>query len=610
MGTKPSTTETITVLYPHYDSSHSVGSSHYPSVPTVKTQPNPVKSLNEPGSLEEFDILLETDETDGDVKWSNEVLGKGGMGIIYRGKQKYPNRPIAIKRLRVRSPQLEKALFKEAMITGKLSHPNIIPIHLLYPNGSEGPEVVMPCVHGESLLKRISENSIELKEALNVIIQVGHAVHYAHDHGVIHRDIKPENIMIGEYGEVYLLDWGVALDREHPSGSQFGFVGTPAYMAPEMFSGDPDLIDHRTDVYLMGATLHHILTQKPRHTGETIQEAMAEGKKSEPYPYGSDIFSELAELCNRTCEADPKKRPQSIRAFQEDLRTCIHHWELLDLIHNGEEALEALKNAEDAKDGYPHFMRARVSFEQALRSWPESRSIWLHLMETIEEMLQKLLEAEQYQTAGTLLKDLLIYNPQHNKKDLYQKKIYEQKNKRNRIEKKAMESDLSVSRKIRTQIAFLLTVLAIFQVSYVSVQRLIFEESNNYTLLFLTMFIPMCVTGLLFLLVGKKLLHNKASRSVGMNIFATIALMFANRVVGIINEENIDSIITVDVFIMTLFWMHMSVSTPKAIPFLVTLFLAGCISAWEPSTAFWMMNIGAIITGCASVWLWAKEELD
>ena len=141
-------------------------------------------------------------------------------------------------------------------------------------------------------------------------------------------------------------------------------------------------------------------------------------------------------------------------------------------------------------------------------------------------MIQKLLVEEQYKPASTLLKDLLVYNPQHNKKDTFLKRIQEQSNKRNRIEKKAMDNDLSVSRKIRTQIAFLLTVLAVFQVSYVSVQRLIFAENNNYTLLFVTMFVPLCITALLFLLFGKKLLHNKASRSMGMNIFSTIFLMF------------------------------------------------------------------------------------
>ena len=122
--------------------------------------------------------------------------------------------------------------------------------------------------------------------------------------------------MLGQYGEVYLLDWGLAIDTEAPMGTNAGTVGTPHYLAPEMISGEPHMVDERTDVYLLGATLHYLLVGRPRHDAPTSLGAAVLAAESKPYVYGSDVFRELGALANRACALNPSERPQTVAAFR------------------------------------------------------------------------------------------------------------------------------------------------------------------------------------------------------------------------------------------------------------------------------------------------------
>jgi len=260
------------------------------------------------------------------------TLGEGGMGRVHLAHQRSLARDVAVKTLKDDAPPgVARALLREARLTGSLEHPGVIPVHALGVDHEDRPILVMKRVDGVDLGTLLADRgdvawssrtgAVEdtLSATLEILVQVCLTVEFAHSRGVIHRDIKPENVMVGGFGEVYLLDWGIAstrndTDAEDPSSP---LAGTPAYMAPEMLLGNES--DERTDVYLLGATLHHVLTGKSRHVGATVRAVLRAALASEPFAYGPLVPEALASLCNRATARDRSARPASVRAFREEI---------------------------------------------------------------------------------------------------------------------------------------------------------------------------------------------------------------------------------------------------------------------------------------------------
>jgi serine/threonine-protein kinase len=201
-------------------------------------------------------------------------IGQGGMGSVYLARDRELERDVAIKVMRspAPAPDSEARMRREAQVIARLEHPGIVPVHDIGTLEDGRVFYVMKWVRGANLEDFCPGRSVG--ELLRVFLKVCEAVAFAHDHGVIHRDIKPGNIMVGVFGEVLVLDWGVAkvigdsddsraLQGDDPPinvVTQDGaVVGTPGFMAPEQASGKINLIDQRTDVYALGAILRAIL---------------------------------------------------------------------------------------------------------------------------------------------------------------------------------------------------------------------------------------------------------------------------------------------------------------------------------------------------------------
>ena len=188
------------------------------------------------------------------------VLGRGGMGVVYLARDTVLDREVALKI--VERPQDEA---NEARILARLEHPGIVPVHDFgqLPDGRLF--YAMKRVRGDRL-DRWMASGRDPADRLGVFLRVCEAVAFAHAHGVIHRDLKPENVMVGEFGEVLVLDWGVAQLRNVDGGIRIGegnaIVGTPDYMAPEQARGDA-AVDHRADVFALGAMLESIAETVP-----------------------------------------------------------------------------------------------------------------------------------------------------------------------------------------------------------------------------------------------------------------------------------------------------------------------------------------------------------
>jgi len=298
-----------------------------------------------------------------------KVLGEGGMGVVYDAKQMSVDRSVAVKMLKPKTAGDEKQRQKflaEAVVTGDLDHPNIVPI---YDVGTSERGLLfysMKKVKGTPWMKLIQQKDVS--DNLEILMKVADAVAFAHSRGVIHRDLKPENVMLGDFGEVLVMDWGLALPAPGYSKSDtispaHSMGGTPAYMAPEMASGPLDKISFASDVYLLGAILYEVLTGRAPHTGKNTMQCLFAAAKNEIRP--AEKGGELMDIALKAMATDPKARYQSVRDMQDAIREYRAHIESIALsTHASDELARAEKS-----DDYNAYSRAIFGFEEALKQW-------------------------------------------------------------------------------------------------------------------------------------------------------------------------------------------------------------------------------------------------
>jgi serine/threonine-protein kinase len=318
------------------------------------------------------------------------ILGEGGMGRVFLARQHSLDRDVAIKTVRDEALGPERAaLLSEGAITGHLEHPAIVPVHALGVDAEGRPVLVMKRVDGvewTALLEdprhpawqgRGGDEHDRLDAHLEILMAVCNAVRFAHGHDVVHRDIKPDNVLIGRYGEVYLADFGVAIRGEDARRPQ-PLCGTPAYMAPEMALGGP--ADARTDVYLLGATLHTVLVGGPRHTGRGLHDTLVAAARSAPVAYPPSVPEALAALANAATACAPADRPASAEAFHRALADYLRHRSSIALADRAVERLGklraqagdgvALGSEDQQRDVDLLVAEARFALQQALHGWP------------------------------------------------------------------------------------------------------------------------------------------------------------------------------------------------------------------------------------------------
>jgi WD40 repeat protein len=265
---------------------------------------------------------------------------RGGLGRVVRAVDRRLGRTVAVKELLRHDPWHEARFMREALITARLEHPGIVPVHEAgrWPNGA--PYYVMKLVEGRTLKELFAAKST-LQERLGLlphVIAIADAVGYAHSEGVIHRDLKPSNVIVGEFGETIVVDWGLARDtrRDIPepaadllvtaqgSGASTisgKVIGTPAYMAPEQARGE--IVDERADVYAMGAVLYELLAGKAPHADTTPQAVLDRVIAGPPTPLAdvaSDAPPELVDIAAKAMSRVPADRYPNGSALAEDLR--------------------------------------------------------------------------------------------------------------------------------------------------------------------------------------------------------------------------------------------------------------------------------------------------
>ncbi len=270
-----------------------------------------------------------------------EELARGGMGRIHPATDRNLLRHVALKRLDknlAQKPFYRDGFIAEAQITGQLEHPNIVPVHELAIDHRGVPYFTMKLVQGISFYRWLKDpartlgSTDRLEEGLDILTKVCDAVAYAHDRGVIHRDLKPENIMVAGFGQVYLMDWGLArLSKTRAASGRMsqmeapGPVGTPEYMAPEQARGNPTEMDERSDVFGLGALLYEIVTGKTPYGVPTSPEAILEKARAgavvpiDQAAAGIGVSKRLRDIVTRATRPNPADRYPSVVELQRDV---------------------------------------------------------------------------------------------------------------------------------------------------------------------------------------------------------------------------------------------------------------------------------------------------
>ncbi|MBL8955146.1 MAG: serine/threonine protein kinase [Myxococcaceae bacterium] len=357
-----------------------------------------------------------------------KTLGTGGMGEVMLATQRALGREVALKRLSPHTPRdATNELLREALITGRLEHPNIVPVHMLAVSQEGEPFFVMKRIEGipwrkllrdPVALQRLSREKAEpLVLHLDIFLAVCDAVAFAHSRGVLHRDLKPDNVMVGAFGEVYVLDWGIAVGLTRDSGlpaatEVTAVTGTPAYMAPEMAAADGKALGVQTDVFLLGATLHELLIGRPPHAGDSPLDTLEQAWKWAGPPADARVPEGLGDVLARAMARAPKDRFASVDELRGAVVQYLRHRDAVGLAAEAKaraEALSALLGATGpADDAKVHaaFSEARFGYAQALRIWPGYETAVRGRDEVTTAMLRYELRCERPAAARALLPQL------------------------------------------------------------------------------------------------------------------------------------------------------------------------------------------------------------
>ncbi len=285
-------------------------------------------------------------------------IARGGVGIVFRGVDATIGRDVALKVLRHghdKDERLARRLLEEGRIGGQLQHPGIVPVYELGALDGDRPYVAMKVVEGRTLAELLRARPApmhELQRFLAIFEQVCQAIAFAHARGVIHRDLKPHNLMVGSFGEVQVMDWGLAkvvgvqssaddaaeatpiasadlvaapgplTDALSMAGS---VLGTPAYMAPEQARGELALLDARTDVFGLGAILCEILTGRPPYAGRSTGEVLRKAREASldealDRLRSSEADAEVVQIAERCLAPEQDTRPSDAGVVARELR--------------------------------------------------------------------------------------------------------------------------------------------------------------------------------------------------------------------------------------------------------------------------------------------------
>jgi serine/threonine-protein kinase len=258
-----------------------------------------------------------------------EVLGRGGMGVVYKARQLSLNRLVALKMIMAGSyapPEALERFRREARAVAVLQHPNIVQVFDVGEYQGQ-PFIALEYVAGGDLGAKVRNSPLGPAEAAHLVATLAGAVHHAHQKGIIHRDLKPANVLLTEDGTPKIADFGLVRQADESGHTQMGaIVGTPNYMAPEQAAGHNKMIGPAVDVYALGSMLYELLTGQPPFRADSPLNTLLQVLNEEPAPprrLRPDLPRDLELICLKCLQKLPEKRYTTAEALADDLRRFL-----------------------------------------------------------------------------------------------------------------------------------------------------------------------------------------------------------------------------------------------------------------------------------------------
>ena len=546
-----------------------------------------------------LDALLQKLEESVEDRFAVErTLGEGGMGVVHLAEQLALGRKVAIKTLRAElqgSGPVQKVL-QEAWITGYLEHPNVVPVYDIARGEDGRPVIVLKRIEGDSLEALLqSPERLKAKHAvddpfewaLRVAIQVCQALAHAHQRGILHRDIKAENVMVGAHGEVYLLDWGIAVALQDDGTGRFplaseanAVAGTPCYMAPEMLGGEKPNLGPWTDVYLVGSLLFEICTSRPPHEGSTLMAIMEQVLRSPP-SIPDEVPDEMKAILRRALDADPEARFETIDQLRLAIEGFLRHRGSRQLAERADEAAAAMVKALDEEDpdgAEVPFAEARFGYRAALELWAENPEAKARLKEATETMLRATLGRGNAESAARILATADDIDPRLEQEVSRARQAAARK----QAELAALEEDLDEERGRRTR-AFIALVLSAVWVSVPFLSPYLGNAATNPRNLVLFSFGMIVFTGGLFFWARESMMATRINRTMAGGLMATITSQLVATLVGwhFAMDGAVVRVFWLILFMLGVLWAMISV-TPVLWPAALAYGMATAVAALEP----------------------------
>jgi tRNA A-37 threonylcarbamoyl transferase component Bud32 len=573
-----------------------------------------------PGVDEQTFVVGRLPRLDAHVRMGDKI-GEGGTAEIRSGLQTSLDREVAVKLLKnlEHDPIRRERLLREARVLGALQHPNIVPVHLLSNDANAEPAIVMQRINGRSWRGYVDGDGTlyapdgeddPLEWNLRVLMTVCQATSFAHSQGVMHRDLKLSNVMVGDHGEVYVLDWGLAaaFDRDcvidaPRAVDETGVQGTPAYMAPEMAGVVVEDLGPQTDVYLLGACLHVLLTGQYRHARGTAMEQLARAWSSQPYAYPDTVPAELAAVANKATAKEPADRFATADELRREISRFLRHREsrvLEDQASNSLALLLAAQVQEDEDEVRRLLGQCRFGFQAALQVWPGNEEAREGLQEALRMAVEFEVSAKNRGAAQALLDEMEAPPP-----DLVDKvqalRTQERARARElrRLRRTRADEDLGRGRRARGAFSIGLAAMWCFVPLAIRLAEALGKDSPG--LIAVLELFGFLATGGAVLVVRRQLMANAAGRRLALSMGGLLAALVPVQTAAVLLGLSRSAVVSMLLLMVASGLGTMAIAQERALLLAAAMFAVSGLGA--AATPQWALEFAALasLAGFAAV---------